>query len=108
EKRLSGAAVPANGLSLCRSRCDPSATFHAVHHAPSAYKDPAMRPWNTVRATVYGGAIGLAAAAVKSFAPWSDASSGAVIAKELIGATLPFAPLCGPVAAVRNFLRRRW
>jgi hypothetical protein len=86
---------------------DPPATFHAVHHAPSAYKDPAMRPWNTVRATVYGGAIGLAAAAVKSFAPWSDASSGAVIAKELIGATLAFALLCGLVAALRNFIQRR-
>jgi hypothetical protein len=66
-----------------------------------------MRPWNTVRATVYGGAIGLAAAAVKSFAPWSDASSGAVIAKELIGATLAFALLCGLVAALRNFIQRR-
>ena len=60
-----------------------------------------------MRATVYGGAIGLAAAAVKSFAPWSDASSGAVIAKELIGATLAFALLCGIAAALRNFIQRR-
>jgi hypothetical protein len=66
-----------------------------------------MRPWNTVRATVYGGAIGLAAAAIKSFAPWSDAPSGAAIAKELVGATLAFALLCGLAAALRNFIQRR-
>jgi len=36
-----------------------------------------MRPWNTKRAKAYGGAIGLGAAVVKSFAPWSDAASGA-------------------------------
>jgi hypothetical protein len=31
-----------------------------------------MQAWNTMRATAYGGAIGLAAALVKSFAPWGD------------------------------------
>jgi hypothetical protein len=66
-----------------------------------------MRPWNTVRATAYGGAIGLAAASVKSFAPWSDVPSGAAVAKELIGATLAFALLCGLAAALRNFILRR-
>jgi hypothetical protein len=66
-----------------------------------------MRPWNTMRATAYGGAIGLVASLVKSFAPWSDVQSGAAIAKELIGATLAFALLCGLAAAVRNFILRR-
>jgi len=66
-----------------------------------------MRPWNTMRAMAYGGAIGLGAAAVKSFAPWSDVASGAAIAKELIGATLAFALLCGLAAALRNVVQRR-
>ncbi len=66
-----------------------------------------MQAWNTTRATVYGGAIGLAAALVKCFAPWSDTQSGAAIAKELIGATLAFALLCGLAAALRNFILRR-
>ena len=66
-----------------------------------------MRPWNTARATAYGGAIGLAAALVKSFAPWSDAPTGAAVAKELIGAALAFALLCGLAAALRNFILRR-
>jgi hypothetical protein len=66
-----------------------------------------MRAWNTMRATAYGGAIGLVAALVKSFAPWSDTQSGSAIAKELIGATLAFALLCGLAAALRNFILRR-
>ena len=66
-----------------------------------------MRPWNTMRATAYGGAIGLAAALFKSFAPWSDAQFGAAIVKELIGATLAFSLLCGLAAALRNFILRR-
>ncbi len=66
-----------------------------------------MRTWNTLRATAYGGAIGLAAALVKSFAPWSDLQSGAAIAKELVGASLAFALLCGLAAALRNFILRR-
>jgi hypothetical protein len=65
-----------------------------------------MREWNTIRATAYGGVIGLAAAVFKSFAPWSDMQSGA-IAKELIVATLAFALLCGVAAALRNFILRR-
>ena len=66
-----------------------------------------MRPWNTMRAMAYGGAIGLSAAAVKSFTPWSDAASGPAIAKEFIGATLAFALLCGLMAALRNVIQRR-
>ena len=66
-----------------------------------------MQAWNTMRATVYGGTIGLSAALVKSLAPWSDAQSSAAIAKELIGATLAFALLCGLAAALRNFVMRR-
>ena len=60
-----------------------------------------------MRATAYGGLIGLAAALFKSFAPWSDPQSGGAIAKELIGATLAFALLCGLAAALRNFILRR-
>jgi len=59
-----------------------------------------MREWNTIRATAYGAAIGLVAALVKSFAPWSDLPSGAPIARELIGASLAFALLCGPVERI--------
>jgi hypothetical protein len=66
-----------------------------------------MRPWNTMRATAYGGAIGLAAALFKSLAPWGEPQSGAAIAKELIGATLAFGLLCGLAAAMRNFILRR-
>ena len=65
-----------------------------------------MRPWNTMRAIGYGGAIGLAAAVLKLFAPWSEPQSGLAIAKELIGAALAFALLCGVAAALRNFIRR--
>jgi hypothetical protein len=66
-----------------------------------------MRAWNTIRVTVYGGAIGLGAALVKSLAPWSDVQSASAVAKELIGATLAFALLCGLAAALRNFILRR-
>jgi hypothetical protein len=66
-----------------------------------------MRPWNIMQAIGYGGAIGLAAAALKLFAPWSEPQSGPAIAEELIGAALAFALLCGVVAALRNFIRRR-
>jgi len=66
-----------------------------------------MRPWNTMRAIGYGGALGLAAAAIKLFGPWSEPHSGLAIAKELIGAALAFALLCGVAGALRNFIRRR-
>jgi hypothetical protein len=67
----------------------------------------AMRTWNTLRAAAYGGGIGLVAALIKSFAPWSEPQSGAAIARELIGASLAFALLCGLAAALRNFILRR-
>jgi hypothetical protein len=66
-----------------------------------------MRPWNTMRATAYGGGIGLCAAVIKSVAPWSNAPSGLGIAEELVGATLAFALLCGLAAALRNVIQRR-
>jgi hypothetical protein len=66
-----------------------------------------MRPWNAIRAIGYGGAIGLTAAAIKSFGPWSEPQSGPAIAEELIGAALAFALLCGVATALRNFIRRR-
>jgi hypothetical protein len=66
-----------------------------------------MRPWNAMRAIGCGGAIGLAAAAIKLFGPWSEPLPGLAIAKELIGAALAFALLCGVAAALRNLIRRR-
>jgi len=55
----------------------------------------------------YGGAIGLVAVAFKMFAPWSAPYSPAAIARELVGAALAFALLCGVAAALRNFIARR-
>jgi hypothetical protein len=67
-----------------------------------------MQPWNTLRATIYGAAIGFIAAAVKSFAPWSQTHDGSVaVIKEFMGATLAFALLCGLAAALRNYVARR-
>jgi hypothetical protein len=63
--------------------------------------------WNTGRAAAYGAAIGFAAAAFKLFAPWSEPHAPPVVAKELAGATLAFALLCGLAAALRNFIARR-
>jgi hypothetical protein len=51
--------------------------------------------------------IGGAAAAFKLMAPWSEPHSAAAIAKELAGAALAFALLCGLAAALRNFVVRR-
>jgi hypothetical protein len=68
---------------------------------------PLNTPWNTMRATLYGGLIGLAAGAFKSLAPWNAAPAGSAMAKELLGAMLAFALLCGVAAAVRNFIVRR-
>jgi hypothetical protein len=65
------------------------------------------RPWNTMRATGYGAIIGLAAAAFKLLAPWNAAQQGPAIAKELLGAALAFALLCGLAAAARNLIVRR-
>jgi hypothetical protein len=66
-----------------------------------------MQLWNTGRATAYGAAIGLVAAAFKMFAPWSAPHGLAAIARELAGAALAFALLCGVVVALRNFIARR-
>jgi hypothetical protein len=66
-----------------------------------------MEPWNAGRATAYGAAIGLVAAAFKLLAPWSEPHSMAAMARELIGAVLAFALLCGLAAALRNFIARR-
>ena len=56
---------------------------------------------------IYGAAIGLAAAAFKLFAPWSEPHGASAIAEEFIGASLAFALLCGIAAAARNFIARR-
>jgi hypothetical protein len=66
-----------------------------------------MEPWNTGRATVYGAVIGMVAAAFKLLAPWSAPYAMAAAARELIGAALAFALLCGLAAALRNFIARR-
>jgi hypothetical protein len=66
-----------------------------------------MEPWNTTRATAYGAAIGLAAAAFKLLAPWGEPHSVSAMARELVGATLAFALLCGIAAALRNVIARR-
>ena len=55
----------------------------------------------------YGAVIGAVAAAFKLVAPWSQPHSLAATARELIGAALAFALLCGVVAAVRNFVVRK-
>ena len=64
-------------------------------------------PWNTGRSMLYGAVIGALAAAVKSFAAWSEPHPFATVARELSGAALAFALLCGVAAALRNFIVRR-
>jgi hypothetical protein len=66
-----------------------------------------MEPWNTGRATAYGAAIGVVAAAFKLLAPWSEPHTMPAIAMELVGAALAFALLCGGAAALRNLIARR-
>jgi hypothetical protein len=67
-----------------------------------------MQPWNTARATIYGVAIGLTAAAVKLVAPWSEPHGSAVaMIREFVGAGVAFGLLCGLAAAFRNFVARR-
>jgi hypothetical protein len=67
-----------------------------------------MQPWNTARATVYGVALGLVAAAVKLVAPWSEPHGNALaIMQEFVGAGLAFGLLCGVAATLRNFVARR-
>ena len=63
-----------------------------------------MQPWNTARATIYGVAIGLAAAAVKLVAPWSEPHGGAIaIMQEFVGAGLAFGLLCGIACCIAQF-----
>ncbi len=54
-----------------------------------------------------GAVIGALAAAVKLFAPWSGPYPFAAVARELIGAALAFALLCGAAATLRNFVARK-
>jgi len=65
-------------------------------------------PWNAGRAALYGAAVGAAAAIFKLLAPWSQPHSLAADAREIVGASLAFALLCGLVAALRNFIVRRF
>jgi hypothetical protein len=66
-----------------------------------------MQLWNTERAMACGAAIGVAAAALKLFAPWSEPRAFSAMVAEFAGAALAFALLCGMAAAVRNFVARR-
>jgi len=54
-----------------------------------------------------GAVIGAVAAAVKLFAPWSEPHSLGAVAREIVGAALAFALLCGAAAALRNFVARK-
>ena len=65
-------------------------------------------PWNTGRAASYGAAVGAVAAVFKLLAPWSEPHSLAADAREIVGAALVFALLCGLAAALRNFIVRRF
>jgi len=70
-------------------------------------RDADPTPWNTARAMAFGAVIGAVAAGFKLLAPWSAVHTFAVIAREVIGAALAFALLCGIAAALRNFITRR-
>ena len=70
------------------------------------HREATEAPWNTGRAALYGAGIGAVAAAFKLLAPWSAAHSVPEVAKELAGAALAFALLCGLAAALRNFIAR--
>ncbi len=64
-------------------------------------------PWNVGRAVLYGAAVGAVAAVFKLLAPWSEPHSLVADAREIVGASLAFALLCGLIAALRNFIVRR-
>jgi hypothetical protein len=70
-------------------------------------REASREPWNTGRAMLYGAVIGIVAAVFRLIAPWGGPHSLPGIAKELIGASLAFALLCGLAAALRNFIARR-
>jgi hypothetical protein len=69
-----------------------------------------MQPWNIARAAGYGVAIGLVAAAVKLFNPWSvswaEPHAPAAVVTEFAAAGLGFALLCAGAAALRNAMLR--
>jgi hypothetical protein len=72
-----------------------------------------MRAWNAGRATACGAVIGAVAAAFKVLAPesvvsWGGPHSPAAIAREIVGAALAFALLCGLAAALRNLIACRF
>ena len=66
-------------------------------------KDADPTPWNIGRAMLYGAIVGAVAAGCKLAAPWSASHSASAAAREIVGAALAFALLCGVAAAVRNF-----
>lgn len=67
-----------------------------------------MKIWNTGRAVALGAVVGAVAAAFKLLAPWSGPHAPAAVAREIAGAALAFALLCGFAAALRNFILRRF
>ncbi|MGB6343844.1 MAG: hypothetical protein WBG15_14080 [Xanthobacteraceae bacterium] len=50
--------------------------------------------------------MGAMASVFKLLAPWSELHALAAYAREIVGAALAFALLCGLVAALRNFIVR--
>jgi hypothetical protein len=66
-----------------------------------------MQPWNSARAALFGAGIGAAAAAFKLFGPWAEVQDAAGAVREIVGAALAFALLCGAAAALRNLIARR-
>ncbi|MFZ3358925.1 MAG: hypothetical protein WA177_09210 [Xanthobacteraceae bacterium] len=70
-------------------------------------KESDPSPWHTGRAMLYGAVIGAVAAAFRLLAPWSKPHAFPAIARELVGAALAFALLCGLAAALRNVIARR-
>lgn len=55
----------------------------------------------------FGAVIGAVAAGFKLLAPWSRTYAIAETAREIVGAALAFALLCGIAAAARNFIVQR-
>ena len=70
-------------------------------------RDADPTPWNTGRAMALGAVIGAVAAGLKLLAPWSGPHVIAETAREIAGAALAFALLCGMVTAARNFIVQR-
>jgi len=66
-----------------------------------------MREWKVERAMAYGATLGVAAAMIKLFAPWGARHSMAGNLREVAGAALAFALLCGIAVLIRNVIARR-